>query len=137
MTIDAAIQELKGMNENVARPLRLPSEDQVSAMERELGIQFHPDYRQYLLRASDVVLGALEPAEVTEPQSHTYLPSVVAGAREMGVPDDLLPYCEDNGHYYYLRKDGSVAFWSHNGSTNEAWPDLAAWVLQVWIAENA
>ena len=137
MNIEAAIQELKALNQKVPRPLRLPSENEVSAIEQELGIQFHPDYRQYLLRASDVVLGTLEPAEITEPESHTYLPSVVADAREMGVPDELLPFCEDNGDYYCLRKDGSVVFWSHNGSTNEAWPDLAAWVIQVWVAENA
>ena len=136
MTIADAIQELRTLNEPVPQPSRLPSEGDVSAMETGLGIRFHPDYRAYLLGASDVVLGALEPAEITNPDSHTFLPAVITDARKAGVPDGLLPFCEDNGDYFCLRA-GSVAYWSHEGPTDETWPDLATWIMRVWIAEHA
>ena len=31
--------------------------------------------------------------------------------------------------------DGRVVFWSHDtrGPNGEAWPDLAAWIEQVWM----
>lgn len=137
MTIEAAIRELRALNEEVPKPMRLPSKADISAMERDLGFQFHPDYHQYLLCASDVVLGTLEPAEITVPGSPTYLPRVIAGARAVGIPSTLLPFCEDNGDYYCMRCDGVVEFWSHNGRTIEVWQNLAAWVHEVWIGGHA
>jgi len=106
-------------------------------MEQHLGVTFHPDYRKYLAEASDVTLGTLEPATITEPYSHTYLPDVVEGARTVGVPADLFPICEDNGDFYCLTLGGAVHFWSHNGVTNERWPSLAEWIHKVWMRERA
>jgi hypothetical protein len=31
---------------------------------------------------------------------------------------------------------GEVVFWSHEGATDERWPDLATWIREVWIAEG-
>jgi hypothetical protein len=51
----------------------------------------------------------------------------------MGVPRDLLPFIEDNGDYFCLTSDGEVVYWSHNGSTDERWPTMAAWHQQVCV----
>ena len=84
--------------------------------ESALGVKFPADYRRYLLEASDVVFGALEPAVVTPDAGYLSLVEVAESAwDEMDLPRDLLPFCEDNGDYYCLAADGTVKFWSHNG----------------------
>ncbi len=129
--LDEAIRELRRLDEPVPHPLRRPTEAEVRDAERRCGATFHRDLRQYLMEASDITYGALEP--VTIDGGHTAIDSVVARARDLGVPDGLVPICEDNGDFYCLTEDGKVAFWSHDGATDEQWPDLATWIREVWI----
>ncbi len=130
MTLRQAIEHLRDLNEPVPKPLRLPTTAQVDAVEKELDVKFHPDYRQFLLQASDVVYGALEPATVAT------LPEVCQGAwDDYEMPRDLLPICEDNGDFYCMNDAGEVVFWSSDGETDESWPNLATWIEQVWIGE--
>ena len=64
MTIDEAIAKLREMNEEVPKPMRLPTADEVAEVEEELDVKFHPDFRRYLLEASDVVVGTMEPVTI-------------------------------------------------------------------------
>ena len=137
MTLDAAIEQLRDLNEEVPNPLRLPTAEEVTAVEQELGVTFHPDYRRFLLEASDVVFGALEPATITDPDAHTHLPAICEEAWDSEVvPRELIPICEDNGDYYCLGPRGEIRFVSHNGPTDEKWRNLASWIEEVWIGEN-
>jgi SMI1-KNR4 cell-wall len=137
MRIEEVIAELRELNQPVQAPLRLPSEDEVTAAERLLDTEFPEDYRRYLLEASDVVFGSLEPAVVVPDAGYLYLVELAQSAwTEIELPRDLLPICEDNGDYYCLNNNGEVCFWSHNGTTDERWPDLATWIKEVWINEE-
>lgn len=51
----------------------------------------------------------------------------------IGVPRDSLPFIEDNGDYFCISKTGEVIYWSHNGISNEKWPNMSAWHNQVCI----
>lgn len=133
LTLEAAIQELRELNEPVPKPLRLPTPAEVAGAEQAVGLPFHPDFRQYLLEASDVVYDALEPVTITGQDSRTELERVARRAWQMGVPRSLLPICEDNADYYCMNQSGQVVYWSHNGISDEKWPNLAAWIKQVWI----
>ena len=135
--IERAIEKLRRYNKPVPPPLSLPSAQDVAAMERQLGVSFQPDYRTFLLKASDVVFGAIEPATITAPESRTYLPKVIECARDYGVPDSLFPFCEDNGDFFCLTATGEVELWSHDCSSEESWPSLGGWIEQMWIEENA
>ena len=137
MTLDEAIARLRELNEPVPTPMPLPTEDDIAAAEEELGVKFPADYRTFLLKASDVSYGALEPATVSDPESHTHLPAIAQEAwEELELPRKLLPICEDNGDYYCLNKKGEVVYWSHDGESEDLWPDLAAWINDVWIEES-
>ncbi len=59
--------------------------------------------------------------------------TTIQKARSAGLLDNWLPICEDNGDYYCIAPDGRVRFWSHDGPSDESWPDLATWVGEVWI----
>lgn len=137
MNLPDVLAELRDLNEPVPQPLRLPTEAEVKIAEESLGRTFPVDYRRYLLEASDVVFGTLEPAVVTPDAGYLSLVEMAESAwEEMEVPRDLLPFCEDNGDYYCLTADGRVKYWSHNGTTDETWPDLATWVREVWIEQG-
>lgn len=137
MNLPDVIAELRELNETVPKPLRLPTADEVNAAEQQLALKFPVEYRQYLLAASDVVYGALEPAIVIPDAGHLDLIDIAETAwDEMEVPRSLLPFCEDNGDYYCLNEAGEVEYWSHNGQTDERWKDLATWIKEVWIDES-
>src|SRR6185436_14200573 len=137
MNLSDVLIELRELNEPMPKPLRLPTQNEVSVAEAQLGIKFHADYRQYLLKASDVVHGALEPAIVIPEAGHLSLVDIAETAwDEMELPRGLLPFCEDNGDYYCLNEAGEVEYWSHNGRTDEKWKDLATWIKEVWIEEG-
>ena len=137
MNLPDILAELRELNEPVPKPLRLPTEAEVKLAENNLGLTFPADYRRYLLESSDVVFGALEPAIVTPDAGHLSLVEMAQTAwEEMELPPELLPFCEDNGDYYCLAPDGTVKFWSHNGATDETWPNLATWIKEVWIEQG-
>src|SRR5262245_5135291 len=137
MNLPDVIAELRELNEEVPQPLRLPTEAEVANAESQLNLRFPADYRQYLLEASDVVFGALEPAIVIPDAGHLSLVEIAETAwDEMDVPRELLPFCEDNGDYYCLTQAGAVEFWSHDGATDDKWKNLATWIKEVWIGEE-
>ena len=136
MNLDDAIRELRAQNEDVPQPGRLPSPAEVDAAEQQLGIRFHPDFRRYLLEASDVTCGVVEPVTITSPDSYTDLFHVAHKAWDTyGVPRDLLPICEDNADFYCMDAEGEVVFFSHNGWPASTWPSLADWIKDVWLEE--
>ena len=136
MILDDAIRELRARNETVPLPMRLPTIAEVDEAERRLGLKFPADYRRYLLEASDVVFGVLEPATITLPKSHTNLFRIAEDAWASEVPRNLLPICEDNSDYYCINSQNEVVFWSHNGWSSEKWPSLADWIEEVWLNEG-
>ena len=136
MTLDQAITELRRRNQKVPLPLRLPSQKEVEETQLSLGVRFHPDFVHYLLHASDVVYGTKEPVTITRPTAHTHLESVARDAWSIGLTKDLIPICEDNGDYFCMEPSGRIVYWSHDGVTDESWPDLATWIAEVWLGKR-
>ena len=134
--MEDVIAELRSLNEPVPKPMRLPSGKEIELVEKELGVEFHPDYKKYLAEASDVVYGVLEPATIPSDSGHTYIVPLAREAWKIGVPRNLIPIAEDNGDYYCMDQAGQILFWSHNGVTDEKWPTLASWIQEVWIGGN-
>jgi hypothetical protein len=129
--LDEAMALLRQLNEPVPHPLSLPSDEEVSAVEARTGVRLPADLRRYLLGASDVVYGTKEP--VTVGGGHSSFEAVLLDARQSGIPREVIPICEDNGDYYCIEPSGEVVFWSHDGRAHERWPNLAAWIAEVWI----
>jgi hypothetical protein len=136
MNLDDALCELRKKHEQVPMPTRLPTQAEVEAAERRLSVSIPPDFQRYLLEASDVNYGVIEPVTITLPGAHTDLIRVASHAWDgFGVPRDLLPICEDNADFYCMNSSGEVIFWSHNGWSSEKWPSLADWIEQVWLKD--
>jgi len=136
MNLTQAIRELRELNETVPIPRRLPTEQEINDAEAALGVKFTADYRRFLLEASDVEYGTLEPAVVLPDSGYLNLVEMATEAwDEMELPRKLLPICQDNGDYYCINAQGEIVYWSHNGMTDEKWRDLATWIDEVWIQE--
>src|ERR1035438_7032671 len=126
MTLDEVFARLRELNEPVPKPGRLPTEAEVKAAEGQLHSKLPADLRRFLLEASDIVYSTLEPVTVGDPEAHTDLVAVARAAwKDVRLPRNLTPLCEDNGDYYALSPSGEVRFWSHNdGKATETWKDL-------------
>lgn len=115
-------------------PFRIPTDAEIAAAEQRLGVTFHPDYRAFLKGGSDVADSILEPAVILPGGGHLDIFEITNAAWNlMGVPRDLLPFVEDNGDYFCIKSTGQVVYWSHNGTTDERWPNIAAWRQQVCV----
>lgn len=117
-------------------PFRLPTDAEIDAAEKRLEFKFHPDYRNFLKGGGNVGEAVFEPAVILPGSGHLDLFEIAEEAwNEIGLPRDLLPFIEDNGDYYCLTKAGGVRFWSHNGTTEEAWDTFGEWHQQVCVDE--
>lgn len=136
MDLDDVIEKLRSLDKPMPKPSRLPTESEVASAENKLGVEFPPDYHQFLLQASNVTCGTVEPCRVTPGAGRLDLVKMAREAWELGVSEDLLPFCESNGDYFCLQPDGQVVYWHHDGSSDEIWPDLAQWINEVWLEQE-
>lgn len=132
------IEQLRDCNEPVAVPLELPDEDLLVDIEEQLYMSIPTDMRTYLLEASDVIYGSLEPVTVTDERSHTFLPDVAAQAWDQGMPRHLLPVCAYRNGYYCIDPDGKVQYWdgqviASDDSGESEWDSIWHWVQAVWL----
>ncbi len=80
MEIWDVIKELRELNEPELKHFRLPRKNEIAEAENRLGVKFSEDYKRFLLEASDVVYGALEPAVVVPNSGYLYLIEVANSA---------------------------------------------------------
>ena len=130
--IVAKLQELK---EQIPTALELPNEDDITKIEEEILIPLANDFKEFLLTASDVVYGSLEPVTIADPHAHTHLPEVAAVAWNRGLPRQLVPLCENQGGYYAVAETGDVYLWSDGDEDfdGECIGDVWNWVEHIWL----
>jgi len=133
--IQVVVDKLTAVSKLIkANESNCPNDKILQQIENYLGFKLPEDYIFLIKKIYNLYYGTLEPFIVTNSQeSLSDFITSVQQARDMGVPKNWLPICEDNGDYYCLLKDGSVRFWDHNGATEEKWTSLAEWVDNVWI----
>jgi SMI1-KNR4 cell-wall len=136
MTLDQAFAELRRRSDTTAPiKLRLPSESELAAAEEELNISFHPDYRRFQLEVSDVDCGVLEPGLILpDLQPYLDLRVIAHDGWQAGVPSDSLPFCQDNGNYYFMDPSGTVRYWDHDGGGESGRrATFAEWIIEDWL----
>lgn len=132
--MDDIIEELQQRSEPVPVPLELPSEDDLVEVEQQLFLPLPRDYRVFLLEASNVVLGAIEPSTAADPHAHNYIPDVAAQAWDAGLPRHLIPICEIRDGYYCIDPEGTVGLWRAGSFSPKDWESIWEWARDVWLA---
>ncbi|WP_415767155.1 SMI1/KNR4 family protein [Pseudomonas sp. ZB1P45] len=118
-------------------PFRIPEDADIADAERNLNFHFPPAYVEFLKGGSDVANAYFEPAVIFPGSSYLDIFQIAESAwTHSGVPKDWLPFIEDNGDHFCVSQTGEVSYWSHNGATNERWPNFSAWFQQVCVERN-
>ncbi|HZV62542.1 MAG TPA: SMI1/KNR4 family protein [Methylophilaceae bacterium] len=132
--IEKLVEELKKLKLKLTKERPLPTDDVITMYEEKLGVTFIPEYKYFLKEAGNILWNGKDVLQLTSNMdSPRDLLSNYNEAVQHGMPKDWLPFCEDNGDYYCILKDGSVRFWSHNGKIDEKWVNLEACIRRVWI----
>jgi hypothetical protein len=135
VTLQDVIERINQADDPNKRNQPLPDDATIKKYEEATGFHFSEDYKVFLKSVSNSFVGFVSPFTLNQSLSESY-GDLVFGIKEVkkiGVQEDWLPICEDNGDYYCIAPDGSVRFWSHNGFSGEVWPDLATWANEVWL----
>ncbi len=127
------IDELREVAEQVPVPLELPEHDQVVDAQEQILMPLPADFREFLMEASDVIYGTLEPVTAADPSSHTYLPEVTATAWSLGMPREMIALCESRKGYYCVAQDGEIKLWRDGDYDDETWENIWYWVRDVWL----
>lgn len=135
ISIEDVVSEINQADDPSGRKRPLPDDALIERYEADTGFTFPEDYKIFLKSVSNAFVGYISPFVLNDGDSSDYgdLRAGIAEARKVGVPEDWLPVCEDNGNFYCIVPDGRVRFWDHNGSSDESWPNLATWAKEVWL----
>lgn len=115
-------------------PFRIPTDAEIAEAERKLDFKFPSTYVEFLKGGSNVANAVFEPAVILPGCSYLDIFEIAETAwGQMGVSKEWLPFVEDNSDYFLISQAGEVKYWSHSGTTNEKWPNLAAWFQQVCV----
>lgn len=127
------IDHLQELSETVPVPLDLPTFEQLVEIEEQILIGLPRDLKEFLLEASDVIYGTIEPVTASDPFSHTYLPEVTSYAWSLGLPRELIAICQVGDSFYCIDQEGQVMFWKNDRFSDQVWESLWDWVEEVWI----
>lgn len=127
------IELLRENNADVPVPLDLPNDDDLVEIEEQILISLPDEYKLFLMEVSDVVFGAIEPATVADPMSHTFLPEMAATAWDRGMPREYIPICEHANGYYCITQEAEILLWQFGADITDEWPSIWNWAKEVWL----
>ena len=112
----------------------LATNAELDEIEVDLGVPLPKSYREYLGRYAHRLVGTYEPYPAGE------LVSAAQEAWAGGLEEYYLPFLEDNADYFCFDTRGSipepaVIYRPHDGTSDETWPNFAAWVEECWLGE--
>ncbi|WP_298772723.1 SMI1/KNR4 family protein [uncultured Shewanella sp.] len=127
------IEQLQSVSESVPVPLELPTFEQLVDVEEQILIPLPMALKEYLLYASDVIYGYLEPVTVSDPHSHTYLPEVTSYAWSIGMPREFIVICQQGDSFFCIDQEGQVMLWSEGEIQEDIWESFWEWAEEVWL----
>jgi hypothetical protein len=121
---------------------QLVDEKSIELIEKYYSIALPKSYKLFLERYSNISLGGFTALKPLNDGSYLDLFAINNELRENeDFPPNYLAFLYDNGDSYCFdlnsdTEDFKVYFWSHDGISNEYWPNFVDWVVNCWIAEN-
>ena len=117
------IEQLQELSETVPTPLELATFEQIVVVEEEILMPLPAELKEYLLYASDVIYGSLEPVTASDPYSHTYLAEVTAYDWSIGMSREYEAICQQGNSFDCIDQEGQVMLW------DSFWQ----WAEHVWL----
>ena len=132
--IPILMAKLKSNTAEPAVSFRSPNEKDFQKVEKILNRALSKEGREFFQASGAILVPPYELAVAVEEAGYQFVCNIALSAWEEGAPKDSLPICLDNGNYFFLRDDGVVAYWDHNGFTQEFWASLEIWIEKVLLA---
>ena len=104
--MEDVIELLRERHDGGLVALELPDEDRLVEIEEQLLIPLPGDYKEFLLNASDIVCGSLEPATVMDDYAHNFLPKWPP-TPGTGMPRYLIPSAKRQRHLRHVTEGAS------------------------------
>ena len=123
-------------NEILSEKLEAVTDDDIEVIENKLSLVVTDELRCLLKSiASNTYSGGilLQSASKNAPN---FLNTVIQTlkAREIGVNRNAVVICQDNGNYYCVTEDGTVALWEYDiEDFGEEWDDICDWIENEWL----
>ncbi|MCL1079995.1 SMI1/KNR4 family protein [Parashewanella spongiae] len=127
------IEQLQEANQATAFPLELPTFEQLVEVEEQILIPLPKSLKTYLLEASDVIFGHLEPVTAADTYAHTYLPEVTSYAWSVGMPREYIAVCQQGEDFYCIDQSGQILLWKDGRLASKSWETLWHWIDEVWL----
>lgn len=114
-----------------------PSNSLIDSYQKYIRFLLSDEYKFLTKTCKHNIYGTKDPLIITQDKSsRSELNCAILEVRGIGLPNNWLPICEDNGDYYCIIPDGTLQFWISNRSSDEKWPSLKAWIKEVWINQG-
>lgn len=129
----ASLKKLARAGEAFDRRVLATDED-LDEVESDLGVKLPRSYREYLKKYAHRQIGTFEPYVASD------LAETVREAWDGGLEEYFVPFLEDNSDLYCFDMRSSlpeppVVFRPHDGTSDETWPNFAAWIEECWLGE--
>lgn len=135
--LTSIINKLIHVSGNERSNIVLPNDALINKYEITLGFSFTPEYKRVLKEVGNIFFGTIELLYLTEGEAfYGELRQTLHEARKQGLPESILPICEDNGSYYCIDNKGIIRFWTPDGYDDECWQTISDWIEDVWINGN-
>jgi hypothetical protein len=132
--MDEVLEALQAAAIPQAVELDLPDDDQLVEIEEEMLLPIPASFKEFLLNASNLVVGSLEPVTVCDPYAHTHLPEITAQAWSDGLPREFMVLCEFGSGCYCVNSEGEVLLWQDGKiDDDQTWQDVWQWAYEVWL----
>lgn len=118
--------------------LSLPSEDDINAIEKEIGFSFPNDLRRFYLEVSNLDFKFYDPATANAGVSSD-LYKVINKSWTEGITNEWIAFCEAEGNYFCIHKvTEAVSFIPIiPGYKEENYLNLADWIEQIYFASES
>jgi len=99
-TLENIIELLKS-KAKITPPAKFPpSIDDIIEIQNQFDFTFTEDFNGFLKTTIGLFYGKVQPGTVSSNPVFTSLNRVILNAQEYGVPNDVIPFCEDNANFY-------------------------------------
>lgn len=109
------------------------TEEQLLEAQEQIFLSPPSHYREFLLKASHLVIGTLEPASIFDTNIRSYLPELCAQAWDEGLPRQMIAACEHPAGYYCVADDDTVLDWRDGDFDEHQWETIWEWAREVWL----
>lgn len=131
---------LKSKSSKPRWKVHAPTVNEVYSCQSDMKVQFPREYIEFLLHASDIRFGEIEPVQLTAPENENYLPTVFSKLEErknkLSLHGTYYPLSMNLGDFFCLTEELDVIFIGRNHVADYSWESIEDWMAKIWLTSE-